>query len=269
VHNSKQARSLCEEINKFVTVTAESSIASIDMSLRDRDVHISPISSVAKTIKRDPKQLPLKIPFHELFDKMCSLLTDEEYLLSSDSESVLQLNIREETDWSLTTLECIKDDEKLHFDTGKSKITEFRSSNNAVVLTQRRIVLDKFPIGDFEYPIYWNIDRKSYSARNIADLRHRHNVLIEGAFKKSSRGLIFDNYYGFLLASGTMLCFRNETLKKVVDFRESTVTILNRKHLKLSACGLSVGWKETKWQMKFSSRWHFKVWYSCIVQLTM
>jgi len=265
-HSSKTAASFYEEFDKYLPASPESSITSFALNLLDDDVHIS---SVGQTTKRKSKVIPFQIPFHKQFETMWSILPDEGWSPSGNYGSIIQFNMQDETDETcLTPLERVEHDEKLDFERYDSYKTKFESSNSGVEPSWKRIILDQFPIGDFKYPIYWSIDRIRYEARNIADLRRRHHVLLEGAFKKSSRGLIWNNYFVFLLAPGIMLCFRKETLKKVADFRKSTVTILDGQQLKLSACGLSVGSKETKWQMKFSNKDHFRIWHEALSHLS-
>jgi len=129
------------------------------------------------------------------------------------------------------------------------------------------IILDKFLAEDFKAPITWNIERTCYLAENIADLKSRFHILIQGAFKKSKRGYMWTNYYGFLLPRGFMLSFRKESYKEVVDFCKCTITSYD-KQLKLRVNSLSKESKGNSWLMKFSSREHYKIWYRGIVQFT-
>jgi len=48
-------------------------------------------------------------------------------------------------------------------------------------------LLGSFPERDFKFPIWWTVDGVTYRAKSIADLRSKHNVLIEGAFRKRCR----------------------------------------------------------------------------------
>jgi len=112
----------------------------------------------------------------------------------------------------------------------------------------------------------WTLKGKRYKAKNIADIRDRYSVLIEGAFKKSTRGYIWSKYYGFFLACGVMICFKKEKFIEVVDFRTCATTIISLKQLKLKVQGVSCDSKETAWLIKFSKREHFKIWHRCIDQ---
>jgi len=48
-------------------------------------------------------------------------------------------------------------------------------------------LLGSFRERDFKFPISWTVDGATYRAKSIADLRSKHNVLIEGAFRKRCR----------------------------------------------------------------------------------
>jgi len=45
-------------------------------------------------------------------------------------------------------------------------------------------LLGTVPEWDFKSLIWWTVDRVTYRAKSIADLRSKHNVLIEGTFRK-------------------------------------------------------------------------------------
>jgi hypothetical protein len=272
-HSRQPSQNFYQVFDEVWPETSVSSNASIASTLLDSDVYIMPEHEVEKNIKRKPIDLPLE----QLPAKKADMMWNwEAYSAGSNSKSIHKFNIKrtdELDDSCITQWECVEDEEGLDFDLSvrdkimnESKedlISEFESSNSVLEL-RGRIVLGKFPAGNFKHPIKWTIDRKSHEALNFDDLRRRYDVLIEGPFKKSSRGLIWNNYYGFLLVPGIILCFGKEALKRVADFRKSTVTILNEKQFKLYACSLSVGSKEITWQMKFGNREHFRIWHDSI-----
>jgi len=207
----------------------------------------------------------------ELLDKVRCSFPDSPS--SNSSRSVIQFNNHEEKDRELTPLECVED-ELILFLNNSRKDPIMRASKEAQILDDvpsmrlgATIILDKFPVEDFKAPITWNIERTCYVAENIADLKSKYNILIQGAFKKSTRGYMWSNYYGFLLPRGFMLSFHKESYKEVIDFSKCTITSYD-KQLKLKVNWLSDESKGTTWLMKFSCREHYKTWYWGIVQFT-
>lgn len=207
---------------------------------------------------------------------MHNLMPADGELSSSSSGSIIQFNIHVDTDLELTPLEFVKDEEALFFNNSmKDQIQESKCGENrdavpfksVIIKSRTTIVLDKFSAKDFKIPITWNIGRIGYRAENMADLRSRHDILIEGAFKQSTKGYLWNNYHGFLLTSGVMLYFRSESYKAFIDFSKCTV-ISDSKHLKLKVNTLSIDSKETTCLLKFSSSQHYKVWYAGIFQFT-
>jgi len=55
-------------------------------------------------------------------------------------------------------------------------------------LKRTTVILDKFPGVDFQKRIVWMFDTTVFTAKNIKNLRIKHNVLVESAFQKRCRG---------------------------------------------------------------------------------
>merc|ERR1719320_1903031 len=125
-------------------------------------------------------------------------------------------------------------------------------------------VLGNFPGKDFKSPIQWTIDRISHNATNIADLRNKYNIVIEGEFRKRCRSHKWQKYYGFFFDTGVMIYFRKGEYKKVVDFRQSKVSVLGGKPSRLSIEDVYVDSSETDWLLKFDRDEHFQSWYDTI-----
>jgi len=133
--------------------------------------------------------------------------------------------------------------------------------NNSNSNASRTVALEKFP-GDFKGPIEWSLGETSYSAMNIEDLRSRHDVIIEGAFRKRNRRCIWHSHHGFVLYIGVMVYFRKEknemVFKKVADFRNCRVNVLNKKSLKIIC-------KDRDFQLQFSKPRNCDIWYETIM----
>jgi len=125
-----------------------------------------------------------------------------------------------------------------------------------------------FPGKDFRDSIEWKVDNTTYKAKNLADLRSKHDVLVEGAFRKRCRTKIWRDYYGFFLATGVMIYFRREVYKKAADFRKSTVSMQNSKKCRLIVQNVYVDEKKTTWPLEFSSTKHLKTWYKTIARFS-
>jgi len=136
--------------------------------------------------------------------------------------------------------------------------------SNADYKSTRAVVLEKFP-GDFNGPIEWIVDKTKYSAKNIDNLRSAHDVLIEGVFGKLCKGNRWRWYHGFLLFIGVMVYFRKENkkmvFKKAADFRNSRVTIVNNKSLKVIT-------KERDFLLQFKKQKNCDVWYETILGIS-
>jgi len=130
------------------------------------------------------------------------------------------------------------------------------------------VKLGSFPGKDFKEPIEWTVDNTTFKANNIADLRRKHEVLIEGSFRKRCRTKRWREYYGFFLCTGVMIYFRNEVYKKVADFRKSTVTIQKSKPYRLIVEDVYVDTEQTYWPLQFSSAKHFNYWYGTITRFS-
>jgi len=112
------------------------------------------------------------------------------------------------------------------------------------------------------------VDRVTYRAKSIADLRAKHNVLIEGAFKKRCRYKRWQRYYGFILDTGIMIYFREGVFKKVADFRNCSHVSLKVEQCSLDIKDLHLGSRVTNWIIKFDSKKVSKTWYEIIVKIS-
>jgi len=126
------------------------------------------------------------------------------------------------------------------------------------------VKLGNFPGDDFQEQVEWTVDGNIFNAKNIADLRSKHHVLIEGVFRKRCRMNRWRDYYGFFLCTGIMLYFRNEVFKKVADFRKSTVTIAKTKAFRLIVEDIYVDTERTYWPLEFSNAINLNTWYKAI-----
>jgi hypothetical protein len=133
---------------------------------------------------------------------------------------------------------------------------------------QAQKVPPDFPGKELKFPIQWTIDGIPYEARNIAELRSKHDIAIEGIFKKVFKCHTWRSYYGFLFNIGVMVYFKKHVFKKVADFRESTVTIPKGKQLRLNIHDVHVASRVTDWQLKFDSAKHLKTWCETIVKFS-
>jgi len=158
-------------------------------------------------------------------------------------------------------------DKMKHSKERESLVDDFKTepSDNQWNLT---VKLGSFPGKDFQEPIEWTVDNTIFKANNIADLRSKHDVLIEGAFRKRCRTKRWRDYYGFFLCTGVMIYFRNEVYKKVADFRKSTVIIQKSKPYRLTVEDVYVDTEQTHWPLQFSSAKHFNTWYETITRFS-
>jgi len=129
---------------------------------------------------------------------------------------------------------------------------------------QLPVKLGNFPGDDFQEQVEWTVDGTIFKAKNIADLRSKHHVLIEGVFRKRCRMNRWRDYYGFFLCTGIMIYFRNEVFKKVADFRKCTVTIAKTKAFRLIVEDVYVDTEHTYWPLEFSNAINLNTWYKTI-----
>jgi len=128
--------------------------------------------------------------------------------------------------------------------------------------------LGKFPGKDFEKPIKWKVDRNTYKANSLPDLRRNHNILIEGSFRKRYRYRTWRKYYGFILDTGVMVYFRKGVFKRVADFRKSNLNLAKSKQLKLHINDVYVGSKAADWILKFDNAITLNSWYEAILNFS-
>jgi len=133
---------------------------------------------------------------------------------------------------------------------------------------QLPVVLGNFPGDDFQEQVEWNVDGTIFKAKNIADLRSKHHVLIQGVFRKRCRMNRWRDYYGFFLCTGIMIYFRNEVFKKVADFRKCTVTIAKTKAFRLIVEDVYVDTEHTYWPLEFSNAINLNIWYKTIARFS-
>jgi len=124
------------------------------------------------------------------------------------------------------------------------------------------------PGKDLKCLIWWTVDRVTYRAKSIDDLRSSHNVLIEGTFKKRCRSRRWRSYYGIVLDSGIMIYFRNGVFKKVADFRNCTHLSLKAEQFRLKIENLRLGSRVTNWILKFSCKKTCKTWHEIVVKIS-
>jgi len=129
-------------------------------------------------------------------------------------------------------------------------------------------VLGNFPQKDFKSLLCWVVDTVTYRAKNPADLRSKHNVLVEGEFKKRCRSRRWRKYYGFILDTGVMIYFRKGVFKKVADFRNSTRILQKVKHCILDIRDVYLASKATSWSLQFESAKICKVWHKIILKIS-
>jgi len=111
------------------------------------------------------------------------------------------------------------------------------------------------------------VDGVTYRAKSIADLRRKHNVLVEGPFRKRCRYHKWKSYYGFILDTGVMIYFREGVFKKVADFRKCSNVLLKVKQCSLTIEDLQLASTVTNWIMKFASKKACITWYEIIVKI--
>jgi len=128
--------------------------------------------------------------------------------------------------------------------------------------------LGTVPEWDFKSLILWTVDKVNYRAKSIADLRSKHNVLIEGTFRKRCWYQRWQRYYGFILDSGVMLYFQQGVFNKVADFRNcGHVSRKVEQQCCLNIEGLLVASKVTKWIIKFTSKKVCETWCEIILNI--
>jgi len=127
--------------------------------------------------------------------------------------------------------------------------------------------LSSFPERDFKF-LLWTVDGVTYRAKSVADLRRKHNVLIEGAFRKRCRYHKWQSYYGFILETGVMIYFREGVFKKVADFRTCSHVFLKVGQCSLNIKDLRLASRVTNWIIKFASKKVCKTWYEIIVKIS-
>merc|ERR1719320_903006 len=162
-----------------------------------------------------------------------------------------------------------------------------RDSLNLPILSQKCLTLDdvdlkidfegektpkvrgSFPGKDFKNPIEWKVDKITYKATSLNDLRRNHDIVMEGTFRKlGGRFHRWSYYYGFFLDTGVMLYFKKDIFKRVVDFRKSTPFIPKGKQFKLNIRGLYVDSKASDWLLKFENEKTLDTWYETILKFS-
>jgi len=133
----------------------------------------------------------------------------------------------------------------------------------------RHKALGSFPGKDFKIPIEWKLDKITFKAMSLSDLRRNHDILMEGSFrKKGGRCHTWRGYYGFLLDTGVLLYFRKEEFMKSIDFRKSTPFIPKSKQFKLNIRGLYVDSKPSNWLLKFADEKKLNTWYEALLKFS-
>lgn len=125
--------------------------------------------------------------------------------------------------------------------------------------------------GNFEKPIQWKIEDKTYSASSIDELRSKYDVQVEGHFEKRKRTWGWKNYYGFLIASGVLLYFelfeqekkKEIVFKKAVDFLGNSITFSKEDQLRFNV--YSAG---RNWPLKFATQKEFSDWYAAVKEFS-
>merc|ERR1719397_733458 len=129
-------------------------------------------------------------------------------------------------------------------------------------------VQGNFPQKDFKFLLFWVVETVTYRAKNPADLRNKHNVLVEGEFKKRCRSRRWRKYYGFILDTGVMIYFRKGVFKKVADFRNSTRILQKVKQCSLDIRDVYLASKATTWSIQFDSAKICKVWHKTLLKIS-
>jgi len=129
-------------------------------------------------------------------------------------------------------------------------------------------VLGDFPRKDFKSPIQWTMNKITYKAKNLADLRSKHDIIMEGAFQKKGRCHRWRNYFGLCFDTGLMLYFKKNVLRKVADFRRSTLSVPKSKKYRLDIEAVYVDNKPTKWLLKFDNEKHLNIWCETIAKVS-
>jgi len=142
------------------------------------------------------------------------------------------------------------------------------NDNMDFVCKQDSQVQCNIPQKDFKFVLYWVVDSVTYRAKNIVELRSKHNVLIEGKFKKRCRSRRWRNYYGFILDTGVMIYFQKGVFKKVADFRNSTRILQKVTQRTLDICNVYLASKATSWSLQFDSAKICKVWHKIILKIS-
>jgi len=142
------------------------------------------------------------------------------------------------------------------------------NDNMVTVCEQDSQVQGNIPQKDFKFLLYWVVDTVTYRAKNVVELRSKHNVLIEGKFKKRCRSRRWRNYYGFILDTGVMIYFRKGVFKKVADFRNSTRILQRVAQRSLDIRDVYLASKATSWSLQFDSAKICKVWHKIILKIS-
>jgi len=128
-------------------------------------------------------------------------------------------------------------------------------------------VLQNFPGEDFKYLINWTVDRVTYNAKSIADLRSKNHILIEGSFRKRCMSRRWRNYYGFFLGTGVVIYFRKGVFKKAADLRNSTLSLPKDKPCRLDIRDVIITSSVSNWLLKFDSTKHRDAWHETIEKM--
>jgi len=128
-------------------------------------------------------------------------------------------------------------------------------------------VLSNFPGEDFKCPIWWTVDKVTYEAKSIADLRRKHYILIEGSFRKRCITRTWRHYYGFFLDPGVVIYFRKGVFKKAADLRNSTLNLPNDKPCRLDIRDVIIASSLSNWLLKFDSAKHRDAWYEMVEKI--
>jgi len=139
-----------------------------------------------------------------------------------------------------------------------------------IIHVGRRLSVESFK-GDFAEPIQWKLNDKTYTASSVNEIRSKHNVLIEGPFKKRRQRRVayrWKRYYGFLIASGVLIYFgqeKNEEIdfKKGVDLRKNSMTVSKDDHLRLDVYA-----EGRNWLLKFATTKEISNWHDAIKQFS-
>jgi len=139
---------------------------------------------------------------------------------------------------------------------------EYDDDDLKVHYEAEKMVLGEFPEPDFKAIVEWTVGQQTFKVNTIAELRRKHNVLIEGDFRKRCKGLKWREYFGFFMDNGTMIYFRDGNFKKVADFRESTISKMDDKYSRLTIEGVNVDNSKLRdWLLEFKDVETLVFWY--------